>query len=75
MPFKKMAKKGDFRVQDDFGGSVNQYQANEEEIYFAENVIAVLENQPIYARVDVIWDNNNELAVSELETNRTRVVV
>ncbi len=64
---QKMAKKGDFRVQDDFGGSVNQYQANQEEISFAENVIAALENQPTYARVDVIWDNNNELAVSELE--------
>ena len=75
MPYKKWRKKGDFRVQDDFGGSVNQYQANEEEIYFAENVIAVLENQPIYARVDVIWDNNNELAVSELELIEPELVV
>ncbi|MDG2370521.1 MAG: hypothetical protein P8M12_07740 [Flavobacteriales bacterium] len=64
---RKMAKKGDFRVQDDFGGSVHQHQANAKEISFAENVISVLEKQPIYARVDVIWDNNNELAVSELE--------
>ena len=64
---QKKAKKGDFRVQDDFGGSVHHYQATKKEISFSENVIAVLETQPIYARVDVIWDNNNELAVSELE--------
>ena len=64
---QKKAKKGDFRVQDDFGGSVHHYQANEKEISFAESVITVLDTQPIYARVDVIWDNNNQLAVSELE--------
>ena len=64
---QKKAKKGDFRVQDDFGGSVHHYQATENEISFSESVIAVLDTQPIYARVDVIWDNNNKLAVSELE--------
>ena len=64
---QKKAKKGDFRVQDDFGGTVHQYATSEAEIAFAENAVSVLSPEPIYARVDVIWDNNNNLAVSELE--------
>tara|TARA_Y100001968_G_C19411320_1_gene746443 strand:+ start:852 stop:1763 length:912 start_codon:yes stop_codon:yes gene_type:complete len=64
---QKKAKEGDFRVQDDFGGSVHSYSANEKEISFCEKVVAALDPKPIYARVDVIWDNNNNLAVSELE--------
>ena len=64
---QKKAKEGDFRVQDDFGGSVHSYSANEKEIRFCEKVVAALDPKPIYARVDVIWDNNNNLAVSELE--------
>jgi len=63
----KKAKPGDFRVQDDFGGSVELYQASEEEKKFAEQVIAKCKIKPLYARVDVVWDNNNELAVAELE--------
>jgi len=63
----KKAKLGDFRVQDDFGGSVHTYQANTEEIAFAEKVVTACSSLPAYARVDVIWDNQDNLAVSELE--------
>jgi len=63
----KIAKDGDFRVQDDFGGSVHEYKANPEEIKFAENAVRACPELPIYARVDVIEDNNGKLAVSELE--------
>lgn len=63
----KKAKKGDFRVQDDFGGSVHIYSPSQEEVKFAENVVAVVSPTPVYARVDIIWDNNNKPAVSELE--------
>ncbi len=63
----KRAKEGDFRVQDEFGGSVHNYEASPEEIDFAENVISVCDPIPVYARVDVIKDNNNELSVTELE--------
>ena len=34
----KKAKPGDFRVQDDFGGTVHDYKPTEEEIKFAEKV-------------------------------------
>lgn len=63
----KKAKTGDFRVQDDFGGSVHLYDAAEQEIAFAEKVMSSVSPVPLYGRVDVVWDNNHELAVSELE--------
>jgi len=64
---KKIAKKGDFRVQDDHGGTVEQYIATESEIEFAIKCIEKCPYSPIYARVDVVYDNNNKLSLSELE--------
>lgn len=63
----KLAKEGDYRVQDDFGGSIQLYTASKEEVRFAQKAISVCLPLPLYARVDVIWDNNNELALIELE--------
>ncbi len=63
----KIAKKGDFRVQDDFGGEVKPYTANKEEIEFAEKAVRACIERPIYARVDVFTDNDGILALSELE--------
>ena len=62
-----MQKKGDFRVQDDFGGTVLKYKPNSEEIEFAETAVKACETMPIYARVDMFTDNNGQLALSELE--------
>ena len=64
---KKIAKKGDFRVQDDHGGTVEQYIATESEIKFAKKCLEKCQYSPIYARVDVVYDNNNKLSLSELE--------
>ena len=63
----KTVKSGDFRVQDDFGGKVNKYAPSKNEILFAEQVIQSCDFSPVYARVDIILDNNNQLALSELE--------
>ena len=63
----KKAKPGDFRVQDDFGGSLHDYNPSNEEIEFAEKVISVCDPIPVYARVDVIWDNEDQLCVGEIE--------
>lgn len=63
----KKAKAGDFRVQDDFGGTVHEYEASKEEIEFAECVMSLCNPLPVYGRVDAIKDNNGKLAVSELE--------
>jgi glutathione synthase/RimK-type ligase-like ATP-grasp enzyme len=63
----KKAKSGDYRVQDDFGGTVHDYKASQEEIAFAEKVAQACEPLPLFARVDVIWDNNDQLVISEVE--------
>lgn len=63
----KKAKEGDFRVQDDFGGSIAIYNPSEEMVKLAEKCTRILTPIPSYARVDIIWDNLGELAVSELE--------
>lgn len=63
----KIAKSGDFRVQDDFGGSVHSYSPTQKEIDFAENAVKACIELPIYARVDIFTDNNDKLAIAELE--------
>ncbi len=63
----KKVKEGDFRVQDDFGGSVHEYFPSPEEKAFAMEVMAACPLPPVYARVDMIWDNEDRLCVSELE--------
>lgn len=63
----KIAKKGDFRVQDDFGGTVQNYKPTREEIQFAEKTFAACPEPPLYGRADIFYDNNNQLAIGELE--------
>ena len=63
----KKAKTGDFRVQDDFGGTIHDYNPTQEEIDFAEKVFQSCISMPIYGRVDIIWDTNKNLYLSELE--------
>ena len=64
---KKKAKKRDFRVQDDHGGTVEEYEPNSLEISFAEKCIKKCPSEPLYARVDIIYDNNNSISLCELE--------
>ena len=63
----KKAKKGDFRVQDDFGGSVEIINPSLEIIDLAEKTVKSLKTMPLYARVDIILDNGNNPVISELE--------
>ena len=63
----KKVKKGDFRVQDDFGGSVEKINPSLEIIELAEKTVKSLKTLPLYARVDIIFDNGNNPVISELE--------
>lgn len=63
----KRAKPGDFRVQDDFGGTVHPYTASNDEIAFAEKVFAACNPVPAYGRADIIWDEQGTIYLSELE--------
>ncbi|MEC7264721.1 MAG: hypothetical protein VXW38_13350 [Bacteroidota bacterium] len=63
----KIAKPGDFRVQDDFGGSVHEYQPSADQIAFAQKVVNAAPELPVYARVDLFKDNEGNWALAELE--------
>jgi hypothetical protein len=63
----KKAKIGDYRVQDDFGGTVHLYHPTSKEIQFAEKVFAACEIVPAYGRADIVWDEDGNHLLSELE--------
>ena len=63
----KKAKKGDFRVQDDFGGTVQKITPSKNIIALAQKTVQKLHPIPLYARVDIILNNENEAVVMELE--------
>ncbi|EDV28338.1 Cycloserine biosynthesis protein DcsG [Trichoplax sp. H2] len=63
----KVAKKGEFKIQDDYGGYVFPYTASDQERHFAENVVEKCRTKPAYARVDAIYDSQNQLLLSEFE--------
>src|SRR5690606_19523494 len=64
---RKVAKPGDFRVQDDHGGTVHPHAASPEELAFAERAVAACDPRPLYGRVDMVRDDDGRLAVMELE--------
>ena len=64
---RKKAKTGDFRVQDDHGGTAHPHTPTAAEVVFAERAVAACTPPPVYARVEVVRDNDGELAVMELE--------
>lgn len=63
----KVAKSGDFRVQDDYGGSVHDHVLSQEDIAFAKKAVSAVSPRPLYARVDAFRDNDGQLALGELE--------
>ena len=64
---RKKVKAGDFRVQDDHGGTVHHLVPTREHIELAERAMAACSPAPIYGRVDMVRDNDGRLAVMELE--------
>ena len=63
---RKQAATGEFRVQDDHGGTVHPYQPNTIEIQLAEQAIAAVPGAVEYARVDLV-DSEQGPRVMELE--------
>lgn len=64
---RKVAKPGDFRVQDDHGGTVHAYQPTEQQITLAEHAMAACGHVPVYGRVDMVQVAEGHHAVMELE--------
>lgn len=64
---RKIAKAGDFRVQDDHGGTVHDYSPTPEQIELAERAIAICQPLPAYGRADLVRDEAGRWAIMELE--------
>ena len=54
-------------MQDDHGGRVEEYQPTKDEIIFAEKCLKASLFNPIYAKVDITYDNNKTIPLSVLE--------
>ena len=63
----KNAKAGDYRVQDDWGGTVGPYTPTGREIAFAEKCFAACSSMPAYGRADILWDTDGRILLGELE--------
>ena len=64
---RKIAKSGDFRVQDDHGGTVEIHEASIEDIKFGLASLEACPYETAYARIDIVKDNHGELSLCELE--------
>ena len=64
---RKTARAGDFRVQDDHGGTVHAHAPSAEERAFAEAAVAACPSPPLYARVDFVRDPAGGFRLMELE--------
>lgn len=69
---RKRPRAGDFRVQDDHGGSVERLRPDAERVDLAEQAMAacppaLAATAPAYGRVDLVRGNDGRLAVMELE--------
>ena len=63
---RKLPKPGDFRVQDDHGGTVHPREPEAEQIELALRAVAVA-GSPAYGRVDMVRSVGGRWAVMELE--------
>ncbi|AXJ01331.1 glutathione synthetase, ATP-grasp domain [Cyclonatronum proteinivorum] len=64
---RKRAAKGDFRVQDDWGGTVEAYTPSPAQIELAERAMAAVTPVPVYGRADMVRDGEGNWAIMELE--------
>jgi glutathione synthase/RimK-type ligase-like ATP-grasp enzyme len=64
---RKVPKPGDFRVQDDHGGTVHAHDARPDELALARLAVERCGREVSYARVDMARDARGHLMVMELE--------
>ena len=64
---RKTPVRGDYRVQDDFGGSDEPARLSDDELSLARAIVEKIDVEWLYARVDFLRDHNGELKLSELE--------
>jgi glutathione synthase/RimK-type ligase-like ATP-grasp enzyme len=59
----KIPKSGEFRIQSEFGGRVVAQQPPPEILAAAQQIVAVLPEKPVYARIDLILRGNSPLLI------------
>jgi glutathione synthase/RimK-type ligase-like ATP-grasp enzyme len=64
---RKRAAAGDFRVHDDYGGEVTAERPDRDAVEVVERALAVTEPRPIYARIDLVRDQQGRPRIMEYE--------
>ncbi len=64
---RKVARPGEFRVQESYGGSVAQHTPSADERSLAERALQTIAARPLYGRVDIVRTLDGSPAVMELE--------
>ncbi len=63
----KHPAQADFKVQEHFGGHTQGHTPTTEELDLSHRILDALETRPVYGRVDLVFDNEQNLCLSELE--------
>lgn len=63
---KKVPKKGDFRVQEEHGGSLHAVDADNEQMSLAQRALKAMPENALYARVDLVREQD-KWVIMELE--------
>lgn len=64
---QKQAKSGDYRIQSTYGGYETAIQPDQRDLETAQSVLALLDEPPLYARVDMLRGDAGDLLLMELE--------
>tara|TARA_R110000868_G_scaffold229089_4_gene482097 strand:+ start:10684 stop:11583 length:900 start_codon:yes stop_codon:yes gene_type:complete len=64
---RKIPASGDYRVQSEFGGREEIHHPSDEELALAQAVLACVDGDLLYARVDMLRGLDGKLALIELE--------
>lgn len=64
---QKIPKPGDFRVQEEHGSDIRSVQPTQDLIDTAQQVLALVDPQPVYVRADFVRDDDDTFLLMELE--------
>ena len=64
---KKLPKSGDFRVQEEHGGIITPFEPDAKLLAFADQCLETIPEPTLYARVDVVFLDDDRPAVMEVE--------
>ena len=63
----KRAATGDYRIQSTYGGTEETFSPAPDDVRIASGIIGLLDQTPLYARVDMLRGPDDELQLMELE--------